>query len=304
MNHSKKIVLVAWIALPLFFGACGTKKVVTDNTGTTSQQATSTTTPTTPVAPTTSTVPAVDKTTQLAFVKKVIDNASGAQNIVSSIDFNIKSGKKDITVDGKICMRRDEVVRIQLSPMGLVEVGRLEFTRDSVLIMDRIHKQFLKSSYDQIGFLKDNGIDFYALQSLFWNQLFEPGSKTVKASQAEAFEVNGHDISLAKGKMKYIWTTNDNGLIDQTQASYASSSKGTSSLQWKYSDFVSFASKMFPTKQAFTIQTSATGSQKKIDVIIDMKKLKTDSDWEATTKVPAKYKPVNLKDVINQILKM
>ena len=35
-----------------------------------------------------------------------------------------------------------------------------------------------------------------------------------------------------------------------------------------------------------------------------MKNLKTDSGWDATTKVPAKYKPVELKDVINQILKI
>ena len=150
----------------------------------------------------------------------------------------------------------------------------------------------------------DYGIDFYALQSLFWNQLFEPGTRTVTSGQAEAFEVEGNDISLARGKMKYTWSTNDEGLISQTTASYDSSSKGTSSLQWKYSDFKPFVSKMFPTNQSFSIQTSATGSQKKIDVTIDMKKLKTDSDWEATTKVPAKYTPVNLKDVINKILKL
>ena len=301
MKYSKKIAIVAWVALPLLMGACGSRKAVTDNP-VTPQQGTATTT--SPTAPATPTAPAADKAAHLALVRKVIDNAAKAQNIVSSIDFNIKSGKKDITVDGKICMRRDEVIRIQLSPMGLVEVGRLEFTRDSVLIMDRMHKQYLKSSYDQVSFLKNNGIDFYALQSLFWNQLFEPGTRTVTSGQAEAFEVEGSDISLARGKMKYTWSTNDEGLISQTTASYDSSSKGISSLQWKYSDFKPFVSKMFPTNQSFSIQTSATGSQKKIDVTIDMKKLKTDSDWEATTKVPAKYTPVNLKDVINKILKL
>ena len=205
MKYSKKIAIVAWVALPLLMGACGSRKAVTDNP-VTPQQGTATTTPTAPATPT---VPAADKAAHLALVRKVIDNAAKAQNIVSSIDFNIKSGKKDITVDGKICMRRDEVIRIQLSPMGLVEVGRLEFTRDSVLIMDRMHKQYLKSSYDQVSFLKNNGIDFYALQSLFWNQLFEPGTRTVTAGQAEAFEVDGNDISLAQGKLKFTCETED-----------------------------------------------------------------------------------------------
>ena len=180
----------------------------------------------------------------------------------------------------------------------------MEFTRDSVLIMDRIHKQYLKSGYDQVSFLKNNGIDFYALQALFWNQLFEPGKKVLSASEASHFDTNGNQIVLQKGKMGFLWNTDDEGRIAKTVASYNSSSRGTSKLDWSYADFKAFGNKMFPTKQSFTIQTEATGSTKTIGVTISMKKLKTDSDWETTTKVPSKYTPVNLKDVINQILKM
>ena len=300
MKNSKKIVVMAWVALPLLLGACGTKKVVADTPVVPSQQGT-TSKPSTPATPSATTT---GNQADPALVRRIIENASGERNIVSSIDFNIKSGKKDITVDGKISMRRDEVIRIQLSPMGLVEVGRLEFTRDSVLIMDRIHKQYLKNSYDQVSFLKNNGIDFYALQSLFWNQLFEPGMKDVTASQVDDFGVDGNDITLAKGKMKYTWSTNAEGLIARTTARYDSSSKGTSQLDWKYDDFRQFGNKMFPAKQAFSIQTEATGGTKTINVTISMKKLKADDDWDTTTKVPGKYTPVNLKDVINQILKM
>ena len=295
MKKLNIMAVMACIAVPLMLGSCGSKKKLADNTP--ASTPTTTTQPTTPGG-------APENTTNLALVRKVIENATDARNIVSSIDFNIKSGKKDITVDGKICMRRDEVIRIQLSPMGLVEVGRLEFSRDSVLIMDRIHKQYLKSGYDQVSFLKNNGIDFYALQALFWNQLFEPGKKVLSTSEASHFDTNGNQIVLQKGKMGFLWNTDDEGRIAKTVASYNSSSRGTSKLDWNYADFKAFGNKMFPTKQSFTIQTEATGSTKTIGVTISMKKLKTDSDWETTTKVPSKYTPVNLKDVINQILKM
>ena len=294
MKQLFKITLVACAAMPLLLGSCGTKKAVADKPATTNPATTKPST-TKPAAP--------EKTTNLALVRKVIDNAADARNIVSSIDFNIKSGSKDITVDGKISMRRDEVIRIQLSPMGLMEVGRLEFTRDSVLIMDRIHKQYLKSSYDQVSFLRNNGIDFYALQALFWNQLFEPGERQVTTTQAPHFDTEGSQVTLQRGKMKYAWSTDQNGLISRTVASY-DSSKGPSKLDWNYADFKAFDGKMFPARQSFAIVTEATGSTKKINVTISMKKLKTDSDWESTTKVPAKYQPVNLKDVINKILKM
>ena len=113
----------------------------------------------------------------MAYLGKVTANAQNVKNLVASIDFNLKSGSKNVSVDGKLSMRKDEVIRIQLSPMGLMEVGRMEFSKDSVLIIDRIHKQYLKSSYDQVSFLRNNGIDFQSLQALFWNQLFVPGEK-------------------------------------------------------------------------------------------------------------------------------
>ena len=238
-------------------------------------------------------------------LRQMIGDVPQTDNIVASIDFNLKTGGKDITVDGKLSMRKNEVVRIQLSPMGLVEVGRLEFTKDSVLIMDRMHKQFLKSSYEQVSFLKNNGIDFYALQALFWNQLFMPGTPQVKERQLEEFKVNGQEVTLNVGKMDYKWTVQE-GLnrIKSTTATYNSTKNGTSQLHWIYDDFRQFSGTKFPAKQTFTISTKAGGKQKNITVGIEMKNLKTTSDWDGVTKVPSKYKPVNLEDVINKIMKL
>ena len=134
-NHSKIIILV----LALVMSACASKKNVVKDPGKEG-----------PTVVTSTTTPGKNSTTgvdKVAILKNVANSLPTTANLVSSIDFNIKTGKKDLTVDGKISMRRDQVIRIQLSPMGLVEVGRMEFTRDSVLIMDRIHKQYLKSSY-------------------------------------------------------------------------------------------------------------------------------------------------------------
>ena len=292
-NHSKIIILV----LALVMSACASKKNVVKDPGKEG-----------PTVVTSTTTPGKNSTTgvdKVAILKNVANSLPTTANLVSSIDFNIKTGKKDISVDGKISMRRDQVIRIQLSPMGLVEVGRMEFTRDSVLIMDRIHKQYLKSSYDQVSFLRDNGIDFNALQALFWNQLFLPGGKDV-VKAADEFEINGSKISVAAGKMKYEWTADSSvEHLVSALATYSSTKHGTSKLDWSYGNFKSFAGKSFPTRHAvgITAGTSA-GSSKNINVVITMKNLKTDSGWDATTKVPAKYKPVELKDVINQILKI
>ncbi len=293
-NNPRKITI---LALAMLLAACGSKKNLVKDPGSNNPSATTST-----VTPGQTSVQGADNATIL---RNVTSSLPASANLVSSIDFTIKRGSKDISVDGKISMRRDEVIRIQLSPMGLVEVGRMEFTRDSVLIMDRIHKQYLKSSYDKVGFLRDNGIDFYALQALFWNQLFVPGEKDLDKSVGK-FDIKDNVISLSSGKMKYQWTA-DTGFehLMTALATYSSTKHWTSKLDWAYGDFKNFAGKTFPARHTVGITAgTSSGSSKNINVIITLKNMKTDSGWDTITKVPSKYKPVELKDVINQIMKL
>ena len=83
------------------------------------------------------------ETVKMDFLRKVTDNAAYARNIVSKIKFTMNTGSKDISVAGSLHMRKDEVIRIQLTPFGIMEAGRLEFTKDYVLLVDRIHKEYV-----------------------------------------------------------------------------------------------------------------------------------------------------------------
>src|SRR5574344_1221780 len=112
---------------------------------------------------------------KLSFAQKVSDQQIYAKNIVGSLSFNIKAGDKDITVPGSLHMRKDQIIRLQLFiPLLGSEVGRIDFTPTAVLIVDRIHKQYIKADYNQIDFLQKQGLSFYSLQALFWNQLLLP----------------------------------------------------------------------------------------------------------------------------------
>ena len=103
-------------------------------------------------------------------------------------------------------MRKDEVIRLQLLiPIIRSEVGRIEFTKDYVLFIDRIHKQYVKAKYNDVAFLKNNGINFYSLQALFWNQLFIPGQQRVGEHNLTQFKVdfNASQKCLSEGYLYY-----------------------------------------------------------------------------------------------------
>ena len=67
-------------------------------------------------------------------------------------------------------MQHDVVVRVLVTPLGLMEAGRLEFTPDYVLLIDRIHKQYVKERYENVEILKKNGITFQMIQNRFWDE--------------------------------------------------------------------------------------------------------------------------------------
>lgn len=50
-------------------------------------------------------------------------------------------------------------------PILGTEVGRIEFAKDYVLFVDRMHKEYVKAKYSDVGFLRDNGINFYSASS-------------------------------------------------------------------------------------------------------------------------------------------
>ena len=115
-----------------------------------------------------------------------MESEAGAAGAVHG---SLQAGDKDITVPGKLSMRKDEIIRIQLFiPILGTEVGPLEFTPDHVLIIDRLHKEYNQGRLYPGRLPQEAGISFYSLQALFWNQLLLPGERTVKESDLKKFD--------------------------------------------------------------------------------------------------------------------
>lgn len=291
------------LAMIIGLSSCASKKAVTDNISTPSS-----------TAAVASPTPAEVNTKERAlnFARKVAANAVDCQNITSKIEFNLKSGSKDISVSGKLMMRRDDVIRIQLQvPLLGMEAGRLEFTKDYVMIVDRIHSEYVKGDYNQVSFLKNNGLNFNSLQALFWNQLFVPGADTVTDRMLSEFTVNSDKatettLALNRDNMNYLWQTDSqSGLINSVEAEYGKGkAKGNTKVTCTYDDFKALGNKKFPYSIVLNMNTSATQKARNITMGIQMKKVSTDDDWETRTTVSKKYKQVSVDDVMKKLMNL
>ncbi|MBR4269727.1 MAG: DUF4292 domain-containing protein [Prevotella sp.] len=231
------------------------------------------------------------------YVRKVNDNAVYTKNITSKIDVTINSSGKDISVSGKLNMRRNEVIRITLTPFGLMEVGRLEFTPDYVLLINRLDKEYVKATYNDVDFLKANGLDFYSLQALFWNELFQPAKKELTDTDLAIFNADmaqqgSRHITLTASKLSMDWTTDAaKALITEALITYAKGTTQASTVKMEYGDFMPMGSKRFPTKEKVTF-ASKSMSTGKISLELLLNKINNDANWEPRTTVSDKFRQI------------
>ena len=277
----KKILRYAPIAMAmLLMASCASKKTITDGTKL-------------PSLPHAQTEKSTEKQS-LQFVQRIADNNATTANILASGDFTLKTGSKEITVPAKLSMRKDECIRIQLlMPILRSELARIEFTPDYVLLIDRYHKEYIKASYSEVSFLANNGISFYSLQSLFWNQLTAPGAKHLSAADLKKFAA---DITATGSRVDAA-----TALIQNADISYRSAAHGTSSLAWSYDDFKTVGAKKFPMTQQFGFNTNYGGKNHAAQVTLQMSAPKTSADWDAKTEVSPKYRKVEVDELLRKI---
>ena len=280
------IIKVAAVAIPLFLCSCGSKKkAVVDNQPQT-----------------------VTPTQENEFIQKVNSNVQKAKFITSKVKFSVEYGSQNISLTGNLRMKRDDVIRLQLMAFGFVEAARLEFTKDYVLIMDRINKQYLKAPYNQIDFLRNSGINFYTLQALFWNELFMPKRTSLLSEEdLKKYTVSdgGDDvvISLEDGKLNYSWLANEkDGIIKMANILYKDRFNGNTQLNWDYQSFATLESngKLFPNKMAIALTTV----KKEVKLGITLNYIGHETEWETRTEVSNKYREVTVDDILRRFMSL
>ena len=307
----KKIIICSFmVASILLLAACGAKKAVVKE----QEKTVDATTSATQKQDSRTESSEADKAQQaelqkMNFLHKVIANASNSQFVASKISLNIQTGSKDMTVPGLIRMKKDDVIRLHVQiPLLGSEVGRLEFTKDYVLILDRIHKEYFKADYNKVDFLHRYGLTFESLQALFWNELTVPGytkltDDALKQLNVEFTPGKATAISVKKGNMTTLWhADNQTGQLKDVTVSYGTKPTDMTRLTITYDEFRTLGVSQFPAKLAIGMNTNVIkGKAKNMNLNISMDKPANNGDWDTRTEISKKYKEVSIDDVLKML---
>ena len=282
------ILKIAVLALPLVLTSCKSKKVVEPTVMTEEMKA------------------------KADFISSVKENSQSTKFLTSKVKFSVEVGPQKLTLTGNLKMKRDDVIRLQLMAFGFVEAGRIEMTKDYVLIMDRINKQYLKAPWMSVDFLRNSGMNFQTIQALFWNELFRPNQTAlVKTNDKQIIDSignynlieSGDDmiISLEEGKMDYSWlASRKDALIRMANILYKDRFNGNTQLNWDYDQFKMLNKRAFPHKSAITLTTP----EKEVKLGMTLNYIGQDTEWETRTEISNKYREVSVDEILRRFMSL
>lgn len=226
-------------------------------------------------------------------------------SITSKINLVLGSGEKTMSVGGNLRMKRNDVIQLSLVAFGILEAGRMELTKDYILILDRMGRKYIRVAYSDLDILTKAGVDFYTFQSLFWGEVFLLGENAgqPKYQQFEKSEQSGM-VCLSNSESEHIALSFLMDAASQMLRHTMVSSKKNPEkplLNWQYLSYTTLDKKEFPSKMQFSFTLSKTP----VTATLTLNNPKKNTDWETRTEVNTnRFKEVSLTEVLSMIMKL
>lgn len=238
-------------------------------------------------------------------VGKVNENRQEEEYVTARMSLQLFSGKRKTSVGGTLKMHRNDVIQMSLVAFGVVEACRIEMTPDYILMIDRMGRRYVKEKYQDIPFFAQAGINFYVLQSLFWDELFLPNSNGKTPPETSFIK------SLEGDRVRMVNTDNPlmdltfyanmlNGLVRETRMT-STIEDDPAEMIWEYQSYGKLGGVEFPSRMEMKI----TGATFPLEATLQLAKITNSDEWQTRTPLSKKrYTRVTIADVFTRVLNL
>jgi hypothetical protein len=187
----------------------------------------------------------------------VVQNGYKYEALQSKVKYSL--GKTSL--NGKMCLESGHRLCMQVNaPLIGFEVGRIEATQDSVIVVDKYDKMYAILGLGNLYDIKDiNGHEMEALECLMLGRIFIPGKG--QATNKDFGKLSWSTPQLADGQQGYsegvyqskdysiLYAIDENGRLVSTLLAV-----GAKTARWEYADYIEAEDgKWLPTQEYITV---------------------------------------------------
>lgn len=110
--------------------------------------------------------------------------AEESEYLSSKVQLTIPNKESSFTVNGTMKMKRDDRVQLSLlMPILRSEMVRLEVSPDTILVVDRMNKRFVRASRKELKGLLPKKVTFDNLEKLLYNAAKPEGKRSITGTE-------------------------------------------------------------------------------------------------------------------------
>ena len=232
----------------------------------------------------------------------ILSNAFTYSSFESKITLNLSSGKHSVGSKAQLRIRHNEAIQISIQPLWGVEMFRFHMDKDTLVLLDRMNKRYVKEALTDIKKSYPVGFDFYTLQALLTNRIFLSQHAQIMPNDYHLFHytqgINNYFLKTkdTESEIEYSFSINAADQITFTNINLQQSTKSYS-LIWEYTDFSMVDKKLFPHKMNITAGTLS----KKIDASILFNNITLNEPIDFRNHIPTNYSKASLSSIIKII---
>jgi hypothetical protein len=203
-------------------------------------------------------------------VEPIKVNEVSFEYLTAKSKFSIESQKQNFdNTNVNIRMKKDSLIWISVTGIGF-EVARGLITPDSIVFMDKFHKQYFIFTYEQLSRKYDFELNFPLLQSIIVGNLPFPQKLSDTFTKADNFFLLSQDTGRL-GISNYIAA--DNLKLSRLKAVETGKDN---SFTLQYSDFRTISDVLFPFTSLVTLNVKLPQGQPNSETVITLKHSRVD----------------------------
>ena len=239
----------------------------------------------------------VDLTALIAGYQAITPDTTSLQYLSGNAALSLRVNGSDISLKGKLRIKRGEGVQITITPLGLIEAASIEFLPQKVRLINKLTKKYTEIPYSEASAIGLAGINYNVLEAIFLDYAFLPdGRLAYKGLKEFAVEDKGG---------QYLVTTKGNTairysfLIDKNSGNLVSMNGNSStgeSIKCDYADFASLGNVSYPNDICINFKGDAA-----IKLGIDLSKTNNKSFSFSSRNINSSYRKQSIDDFIKSL---
>ncbi|MCK9342359.1 MAG: DUF4292 domain-containing protein [Massilibacteroides sp.] len=220
----------------------------------------------------------------------------------SSLKAHIKFPEKKLNLSMEIRLIKDSILWISVRPLFGIEVARILYKPNQIIIIDRIHKCYAKASAVESRRYLPAGFDFYSLSALVLHQLFLPGKAVYGTAEKNPWRF------ITKAKNSFLLADDSYGRnysfeVDgkgQLRAVQIIDFRKEQHLNWSYEDY-----KEITDANTYPREMKGSVSEKGKALFFlqfDFSKWRMNQSIKTTGSITSKYRKINIEEMLRSCL--